>query len=63
MRKNQVTVIVERFMDASPTGEHHVIDFYEDSNKIYKALFFAFYKALRGILKEERMKKKISKSK
>ena len=38
MRKNQISIKIERFGDQSPDGKHQVIEVYADSNNIWEAL-------------------------
>lgn len=49
MRKNQVNIIIDRFGDESPNGQHEQICIYADSDNIYEALAGAYSMALDHI--------------
>ena len=49
MRKVQVTMIIERFAETAPDGEHQKITVYADANDTYEAICAAFYEALDSI--------------
>lgn len=58
MRKNQVTITIERFGDQIPAelnADSIRIDVYADSNNIYEALTAAFDKALSEIKNTQRI--------
>jgi hypothetical protein len=49
MRRNQITITIERFGVAAPNGNRDKISVYADSNNIHEALCAAFYEALDKI--------------
>lgn len=49
MRKNQVNIIIDRFGDESPNGQHEQIRIYADSNNIFEALTGAYSMVLEHI--------------
>lgn len=61
MRKNQITIQVERFGDQVPErlrkqGADHIrFGVYCDSNNIYEALSGAFYQVLEELQKDEKL--------
>ena len=58
MRKNQVSIKIERFGDQVPeklNGDSLEIEVYADANNIYEALAAAYGKVLEEITKYERL--------
>lgn len=49
MRKNQVNIIIDRFGDEAPNGQHEQICIYTDNNNIFEALAGAYSLALEHI--------------
>lgn len=50
MRRNQVSIKVERFGDQASNGKHQIIEVYADSNNILEALTDAFSEVSRKII-------------
>lgn len=58
MRKNQVTIHMERFGDQVPKNyplDMQTIDIYVDSNNIYEALSKAYAEAINQLAKYEKI--------
>ena len=54
MRKNQVSINIERFGDEAPEGTNHLtIHVYADANNVYEALSAAYFEALSAIQEDQ----------
>lgn len=49
MRKNQVTIVIDRFGDEASNEQHEQIAIYADNNNVYEALSGAYFMALEHI--------------
>lgn len=56
MRKNQVTIVIDRFSDEAKNGQNkQTIRVYCDSNNIWEALNGAFYEAVSEVIKGQNL--------
>ena len=54
MRRNQVSISIERFGDEAPDSSKQItIQVYADANNIYEALAAAYYEALDAIQEDQ----------
>ena len=54
MRKNQVSINIERFNEEAPGDSRHMtIRVYADANNVYEALAAAYYAALDAIQEDQ----------
>lgn len=55
MRRNQVTIKIERFGEDASNGKHQIIEVYANSNNIWEALVAANKEATNIITKNDKL--------